>query len=154
MKRVLSVLLAGLLAGALALTGCPMPNGDTTGGGGKTLVSIKVTKLPDKTEYNLNEELDTAGMEVTATYSDRTSEKVTGYETRGFDSATAGNKTVTVTWQGKTDTFTVNVVNPSKPTVATPTAAPDGGLVISGMTVTLETTTDGAEIWYTTDGQV
>ena len=36
------------------------------------------------------------------------------------------------------------------PTVATPTATPAGGEVVSGSTVALETTTSGAEIWFTT----
>ena len=48
---------------------------------------------------------------VSATYSDSTTETVTtGWTTSGFNSETAGSKTVTVTYQGKTATFTVTVV--------------------------------------------
>ncbi|MGG1066058.1 chitobiase/beta-hexosaminidase C-terminal domain-containing protein, partial [Brevibacillus parabrevis] len=39
-----------------------------------------------------------------------------------------------------------------QPQVATPTAAPDSGAVLVGTTVTLQTTTPGATIYYTTDG--
>lgn len=44
---------------------------------------------------------------VTASYSDGTSSAVTTYELSG--NLTAGTSTITVTYQGKTDTFTVNV---------------------------------------------
>ena len=40
----------------------------------------------------------------------------------------------------------------SKETVATPTANPAAGEVTRGTTVSLSTTTAGAEIWYSTDG--
>jgi len=39
-----------------------------------------------------------------------------------------------------------------KETVATPTANPAAGAVASGTSVTLTTATEGAEIWYTTNG--
>ena len=38
------------------------------------------------------------------------------------------------------------------PTVATPTFVPDGGNITSGDTVTMSCSTDGATIYYTTDG--
>jgi hypothetical protein len=64
-----------------------------------TLVSIEVTKNPNKTDYEIGEQLDITGIEVTASYSNNTSEKVTVTVTNitGFNSATAGNKTLTVT---------------------------------------------------------
>ena len=118
-----------------------------------TLDSIDVTTLPTKTQYNLNEKLNTAGMVVTATYSDHSTAEVTGYTTSDLDSSTAGNKAITVTYQGKTTTFTVNVIDSTKETVAMPTASPAGGsFVAAGTTVTLHTATVGAEIWYTING--
>ena len=75
----------------------------------RTLSKIEVTTPPAKTKYNINEQLDTAGMVVTATYSDNTTEAVNGYTTGTLDSATAGEKTVTVTYQGKDATFKVTV---------------------------------------------
>ena len=70
---------------------------------------IKVTP-PSKTKYVLGEVFDTAGMQVTAEYSDGTTRDVTDQATiSGFDSTTAGNKTITVLYQGKTAVFTVKV---------------------------------------------
>ena len=120
----------------------------------KTLVSIAVTTHPTKTQYNIGDELSTAGMVVTATYDDGTTAAVTGYTTSGYDKTKEGNHEITVTYQGKTAKFSVNVIDPSKPTVATPTASPSGGAVAAGTTITLSTTPADAEIWYTTDGSV
>jgi len=75
----------------------------------KAVSSIVITTQPIKTTYNIGETLSTTGMVVTATYSDSTTEAVTGYTTSGFDSATEGQKTVTVTYESKTATFTVTV---------------------------------------------
>jgi hypothetical protein len=118
----------------------------------KTLVSIAVTADPTKTQYIKGEDLDTAGMAVTATYSDNSTEAVSGYSVSGYDKTTLGNQEITVTYQGKTAAFTVNVIDPALPTVATPTANPSGGMVAANTPVTLACTTDGAEIWYTLDG--
>jgi hypothetical protein len=75
----------------------------------KTLSSIAVTP-PSKTTYAINEQLNTAGMVVTATYSDNSTETVaSGFTTSTLDSATAGEKTITVTYQSKTATFNVTV---------------------------------------------
>ena len=46
---------------------------------------------------------------VTAHYSTGDEATVTGYEVSGFDSSTAGEKTITVTYQEMTADFTVNV---------------------------------------------
>ena len=80
----------------------------------KTLSSITV-EGPDKTEYELGEELDLTGLTVVANYNDGTTETVTGYEVSGFDSTAAGEKTVTVTYQDKTATFTVTVKEAAEP---------------------------------------
>jgi endo-1,4-beta-xylanase len=77
----------------------------------KTLVSIAVTTPPTKTQYKMDENLNTAGMVVTATYSDTTTAAVSGYTLSGFDSSAAGSKTVTVTYEGKTTTFNVTVTD-------------------------------------------
>ena len=75
-----------------------------------TLESITVTG-PNKTEYEIGDELDLTGLMVTAHYSDG-NEKVLSagdYEVSGFDSSTAGEKTVTVTYQGETVSFKITV---------------------------------------------
>jgi len=119
----------------------------------KTVTSIAVTTLPTKILYNLGEDFDPEGMVVTATYSDRSTAAVTGYALDGFDSFTAANQDITVTYQEKTATFTVSVVDPNKVTVAMPVASPPSAPVPKGgITITLSTTTEDAAIWYTTNG--
>ena len=57
------------------------------------------------------------GLVVTAHYSTGDEATVTGYEVSGFDSSTAGEKTITVTYQGKTAAFKVTVKETEKPVV-------------------------------------
>ena len=78
-----------------------------------SLMSIAVTKNPNKTTYLINEEFDSTGLEVTATYRDKTTAVVTEYTLSGFNSETAGVKTITVSYKRKTTSFTVNVVEAS-----------------------------------------
>jgi hypothetical protein len=148
----LSVMAALVTFAALSLAGCD--NGSTPSNGGKTLVSIAVTTEPTKTQYNLGEELDTAGMVVTAAYSDNSTAAVTGYAVSGYDKTQTGNQSVTVTYQGKTAVFRVNVTDPDKETAATPTADPAAGAVASGTMVRLDSETTDAEIWYTVNGSL
>ncbi len=81
-----------------------------------TLVSITVT-APTKLAYTTADTaLDLTGMVVTANYSDLTTREITeGYTVSDVDFSTAGDKTVTVTFEGKTDSFTITVVQ-AKPT--------------------------------------
>lgn len=75
-----------------------------------TITGIAVKTLPAKTQYLVNEQLDTTGLALTVTYSDGSTETVTeGYTVTGFESATAGTKTVTITYENKTASFTVTV---------------------------------------------
>ena len=81
--------------------------------GEATLTGITVNTLPDKTVYNIGEALDTTGLTLTATYSNGTTNTITsGFTVSGFSSETAGEKTITVTYGGKTATFAVTV-NPN-----------------------------------------
>lgn len=80
------------------------------------LAELKVTK-PTKSEYQIGEQFDTAGMSVTAVY--RTDGQVSHEEAialddpdlsiRGFDSVAAGTKTIVVSYHGVSATFTVAV---------------------------------------------
>jgi len=98
----------------MTIIGCD--NGDGGGndnGGndnGKTVTSIVIAGFPTKTTYVVGDRLDTSGLVVKAFYSDGTNQDVTTYTTN-FDSSTAGTKTVTVSYGGKTatTTFTVQV---------------------------------------------
>ena len=75
-----------------------------------TLSSIAIESMPTKTTYQIGDALDTSGLKLKLTYSDSTTESVTtGFTTSGFSSATAGTKTVTISYGGKTTSFTVTV---------------------------------------------
>ena len=78
--------------------------------------SITVT-APTKTEYTVGDELDLDGMKVTAKYSDGTTKDiaVTDCEVSGYDTTKTGEQTVTVTYEGKADTFKVTVKEAEKP---------------------------------------
>ena len=70
--------------------------------------SIEITKKPNKLAYLEGESFDTTGMVVTVYYEDNTREVVSDYTVSGY-SPTPGSKTITVSYKGKTATFTVNV---------------------------------------------
>ena len=75
----------------------------------KPLDSIEVTTKPNKLTYLDSDVFDPTGMIVTAYYSDGTSAIITDYSIDVSASA-LGKKTVTVSYGGKTATFTVDVV--------------------------------------------
>ena len=102
------------------------------------LEKIEVATKPTKTVYQIGESLDTTGLTLKATYSDGTTKKISsGFTVSGFDSATAGTKTVTVRYEGKTTTFTVTVeqkeVDPNGPKIIVASKT-----VSCGGTVTLD----------------
>lgn len=82
------------------------------------LESIAVTQAPTKTSYKVGDELDLTGMVVTGTYSDQEGikpqkqETVTGWTSdpaNGSTLSTAGDVTVTITYEGKETTQKVTV---------------------------------------------
>ena len=79
----------------------------------KTLNSIIVLNLPNKTTYEYGESLNTAGLVVRARYSDNTTADVTGYSVKGYNATLPGTQTLTVSYTengvSKTTTFTVTV---------------------------------------------
>lgn len=75
----------------------------------KYVTGITVSKMPDKTTYYQGELFDAAGLVVAQIYNNGTSETTTDYELSGFDSSSAGTKTITVTASGKTATFEITV---------------------------------------------
>lgn len=116
--------LTALLVFSLAACGNRI-NGDPTGPSDpdnppdvppieKTLDRIEISEQPGKTSYTVGEILNTSGLEVTAYYTDNTSEKITGYTIGNFDSSEAGSKTITVMYENKTAQFTVMVNSTAK----------------------------------------
>ena len=78
------------------------------------LSSIEVYSNPSKTNYYIGDSFSGSGLVIKLTYSDGTTKNIsTGFTTSGFSAETAGTKTVTVYYQGKTATFTVTVDTPS-----------------------------------------
>ena len=76
-----------------------------------TVITVdNITPSGYKYQYFVGDEFTRDGLKLTITYSDgSTTEIDTGFEVTGFDSTTAGDKTLTVTYKGKTNTFIVNV---------------------------------------------
>lgn len=86
----------------------------------KTLTSISVTAKPNKLSYLEGESFSKTGLVVTAYYDNDTSAAVSNYSISGY-SSTPGTKTITVAYNGKTDTFTVTVLAKSLSSIAVTT---------------------------------
>ena len=79
----------------------------------KSLISIEVSALPNKTKYLEGKEaLDLAGSKLTLIYDNDTTEvlDLTPDMVSGFDNTVVGRQTLTVTYGGFTDTFEVEIV--------------------------------------------
>ena len=75
----------------------------------KELVSIEITKEPNKKIYQVGEKLDITGMEVMARYEDGTTELISGYQVKGFDSSKSGDIYLTVVYEGKSCRLKVTI---------------------------------------------
>ena len=110
------------------------------------LSSISIATKPSKETYYVGDSLDTSGLQLTLTYSDGSTETVTsGFTTSGFSSTTAGTKTVTVTYEGKTTTFTVTVNTPAISLSSTNKTMKIGDTA----TLTVTTTPSGQSVTWT-----
>lgn len=122
----------------------------------KVLTGITVTKMPNKTTFYQGELFDSTGLEVSKTYNDDTSEVTTDYELSGFDSSSAGAKTITITASGKTTTFEIAVLEASITAISVTTMPTKVNYHIgkefdsTGIVVTA-TTSDGNAIDVTKD---
>lgn len=103
----------------------------------KTLTSISISSNPTKTTYEIGESLNTSGLKLKLNYSDGSSEIVSnGFITSGFDSSTAGTKTITVSYSGKSTTFKV-MVNDSAPIEDLPLIRIESKTARVGETITI-----------------
>ena len=75
------------------------------------VTGIAIAQAPDKAEYMIGEALSTEGGRLLITYSDGSTQElpITTDMVSGFDSAVPGEQKLTVTYEGKTATFTVVV---------------------------------------------
>ena len=75
----------------------------------RTLVNLTVT-APTKTDYFVGDKIDITGFKVVATYSNGDTEDVTNkIGSITIDTSKPGQKVITVTYDGMTQTFTINV---------------------------------------------
>lgn len=75
-----------------------------------TVSSISIQSKPTKTVYTVGEKFDASGLKIKVTMSDGTTKTITsGFTVSNPDMSTAGTKTVTVSYSGKTTTFTITV---------------------------------------------
>lgn len=75
----------------------------------KSLTSIKISSKPTKLTYIEGQELNLSGLKVKAYYDNDTNTSVTNYSVSGYDKNKIGKQTITVTYNGKSATFTVTV---------------------------------------------
>ena len=118
---------------ALTVTITPESSGtDTT-----TVTGITVKTAPTKTSYMVGDTFDPTGLVLTATYSDASAADVTygtdsGITFSGFDSSTAGTKTITATYEEQTATFTVTVVETQSEIISISAPVANTGLKYTG----------------------
>lgn len=102
------------------------------GGGGVRLVSIAVTTPPVKTVYEYGDSFQSAGMVVTATYSDGSSAAVSNYSISPTTFTSVGSQSVTISYteHGVTKTSTTAVTVNKKTIPAVPSQS--GALTYNG----------------------
>ena len=96
--------------------------------GQQQITELRIDSLPFKLTYEQGESLDASGLVVTGIYSNGYEIDVTDYEITGYDPNVSGNQILTVSYQGRTDTFSV-VVSAASYTVTFNT---QGGSSVTG----------------------
>ncbi len=76
-----------------------------------SLVALDIRRLPVKTRYFIGDDLDLAGINVYALYSDENEVRLMAgeFDASELDTSTPGNKTVTLTHKGVSVSFTIEV---------------------------------------------
>jgi|GEM_PF-5233542 len=77
----------------------------------KTLTGIELISAPSKTTYYLNDDFDLSSLSINATYSGGIKESLVIYDDmiNGYDNQTTGTQTITITHQGFSCSFNVQV---------------------------------------------
>lgn len=87
--------------------------------------SISISSLPAKTGYTVGDRLDTAGLSIRVVTNKQITDVSQGFTCYPLVFSSAGSQTITVSYQGKSSTFTVQVAERSTPTPSpTPSASP------------------------------
>ncbi len=109
-----------------------------------TVKEIFVKEGPTKTEYFVGDTIDATGLVIGANLSDNTVRTVTtGFTVSAPDMTTPGEKTVTVTYEGQTTTFTINVVAKPEYNYTFSIVAPENKEVAHGDSVVLSAKLEG-----------
>ena len=101
------------------------------------LSSIAVTTPADKLNYSIGETLDITGLVITKTYSNGSTQiaLITTDNITNFDSSTAeANQTLTVTVDGVTTTYNVNIISNKSSSRFTPSKKPE--IIINNLETT------------------
>lgn len=85
--------------------------------------SISISSLPAKTSYTVGDRLDTTGLSVRVVTNKQITDVSQGFTCSPMVFSSAGSQTVTVNFQGKSTSFTVQVAERSSPSPS-PTASP------------------------------
>lgn len=78
----------------------------------KQMTKLVITKLPDKTEYIIGQQLDLSGMIVYAYFDNGSKNQVTAYSFDGYNPQTEGIQTITIAYNGFRQSFDVTVSEP------------------------------------------
>lgn len=110
----------------------------------KVVSSIQVTKLPTKTQYIKNyEKLDLSGGEITVTYSNGSTEKISltdeNVSVEGFNNLNIGKNLITVKYEEKIATFEVEIINRTTP-IEVKTELSTESLTNQDITLTIDVT--------------
>src|SRR5680860_305710 len=104
-----------------------------------TLSSIAITTPATKLSYSIGDALDITGLVVTGTYSDSTTkvETITTGNITGFNSsAPAVDQVLTITFGGKTTTYTVTIIATPITAIAAITGTPQVGVELTAGALT------------------
>ena len=109
-----------------------------------TVTSIFVSTEPAKKEYFVGDTFNATGLAIGVNLSDHTVKTITtGFEVSAPDMTTVGEKTVTVTYEGQTASFTINVVAKPEYNYTFSIVAPEVTEIANGESVVLSAKVEG-----------
>lgn len=92
--------------------------------------TLEIYVLPEKRVYEIGESLSTLGLKLRLVYENGDTRVIdSGFTVSGFDSVTAGEKTVTVAYDGQTVNYTVTVEAYAAAVVLTPVTKEAGKII-------------------------
>ena len=123
------------------------------------LTGIAITTPPTHTVFERRASLDVSGMVVMGSYTDGSQQPIAGYTLNGYNALKLGKQTITVSYEGFTDTFEVEVVSTSVPATGvsldkTALSIAVGNSVTLTATVTPVTATNPSVSWTSSDETV